>query len=221
MASYQTFAETLNTNPTQIITALNAAFESAGIDLTASFLSGVWKFNRDINGVSTTVMKMNDSYPIQVMVNNGFTALGSTSYFETGGYNYYGICTTTDAVALVFGGTLASMNQFVIFGKNENNDPCAVVNTTSGSTSPIRYPEFGALCAKVLDKTTGILSLNITTSFINNVFSAFEVPVYVGTRIKNVFRCVSGLTYYYDATIGRVGEKSAALICGNYVLTDS
>jgi hypothetical protein len=221
LASYQTFAETLNTNPTQIITALNAAFESAGIDLAASFTGGMWKFNRVINGVSTTVMKMNDSYPIQVMVNNGFTALGSTSYFDTGGYNYYGICTTTDAVALVFGGDLAHMHHFVIFGKNENNDPCVVINRTSGDTSPIQYPEWYNLYAKVLDKTTGILSLSVTTVFINNVFSAFEVPVYVGTRIKNVFRCVSGLTYYYDATIGRVGEKSAALICGNYVLTDS
>lgn len=221
MASYQTFAEMLTTNPTPIITALNAAFESAGIDLTASFNGTKWSFNRDINGVSTTVMKMNDSYPIQVMVNNGFTTFGSTSYFDTSGYNYYGVCKTTDAVALVFGGGLAYMPHFVIFGKNENNDPCVVVNGTSGTTSPVQYPEWGGLYAKVLDKTTGILTLNITTSFINNVFSAFEVPVYVGTRIKNVFRCVSGLTYYYDATIGRVGEKSAALICGNYVLTDS
>jgi hypothetical protein len=117
---------------------------------------------------------------------------------------------------------MKQMLQFqLIFGKNENNDPCVVVNDTSGSTSPIQYPEWYGLHAKVLDKTTGILSLSVTTVFINNVFSAFEVPVYVGTRIKNVFRCVSGLAYYYDATIGRVGEKSAALICGNYVLTDS
>ena len=224
MAIYHTFAETLEQNPTQIIEYLNDAFSDAGIDLVAEYqhggLIGVWDFYREIDGTLTDVLQFNYDYPTRVLVNNEFTVIGSSSNFGIGTSNYIGICKTTHAVALTFGSSLSTMNHYYIFGQNENHEPCLVLSSVSNSTSIPVYPQFYDTHVKVLDKNTAILALRSETVFLNNVFSAFEIPAYVGTRVKNVYRCSSGLAYYYDATIGKVGERDAALICGCYVLLD-
>ena len=222
MAVYTTFAETISQNPDAIVTALNAAFVASAIDLVSEYdpNTNIWTFSREIDGVSTTVMKCSDPYPTQVLVNGGWNAIGSTSYFGIGTNSYIGICRTTHAVALIFGGSLATMNHYYIFGQNENNEPCLVLSDVRGSTGTPVYPQFYNTFTKVLDKNTAILELRDETVFLNNVFSAFEVPAYVGTRVKNVYRCSSSPAYYYDATIGKVGERDAALICGCYVLLD-